>query len=243
MGKIVGGAGSPKSAQPMPGREQKGANQRLCDRFYKDERLIMRRVIWILFFLLLWVTGCNANGTEPTSEETTSDDTPTSVALEAIEPTETVEPIVTTEPTTEPTATAVRPTPTEEPTMASQLEGFTDPVIILKRSGGFAGLEDQWTIYADGTVEGAATTENPLSTEHIAQILADAEAGGFFDLNNQYIDEGHCCDFFNYEVTLNLPDGRSQTITTVEQTPSQPDILAQTILELNFLLFRERIQE
>lgn len=127
--------------------------------------------------------------------------------------------------------------------MTPEPDPFTGPVIILKRSGGFAGLEDQWNIYADGSVEGAPTTENPLSTEHIAKILADAEAGGFFDLNDEYIDENHCCDFFNYEVTLNLPDGRSKTITTVEQTPSQPPILAQTIQELNFLLFRERIQE
>lgn len=195
----------------------------------------MKRITVIIIFLLVWLVGCNAAGTEPTTEEATDNATPTSMALAAVEPTE------TPEPTMEPTA--VRPTPTEEPDMSTELESFTGPVIILKRSGGFAGLEDQWTIYADGTVEGAPTTENPVSTEHIAQILRDADAGGFFELNDNYVDEGHCCDFFNYEVTLNLPDGRSQTITTVEQTPSQPPILAQTIQELNFLLFRERIQE
>ena len=193
-------------------------------------------MILILFFLLPWIVGCNAVGTESTTVGITNDDAPTSVALGAIEPTEATTPI-------EPTKTVVRPTPTEASTMTSDPDSLTGPVIILKRSGGYAGLEDQWAIYADGRVEGSATTENPLSTEHIAEILAEAEGGGFFNLNDQYIDKGHCCDFFNYEVTLNLADGRSHTIITVEQTPSIPPILAQTIQELNFLLFRERIQE
>ena len=189
----------------------------------------------ILFFILFWLTACNAAGTEPTQDEV-SQEAPTEAALEAVEPTATTAPTIA--PTMTPTETAVRPTPTEEPTMIPEPQPFTDPVIILKRSGGFAGLEDQWVIYLDGRVEGTSPTKNPLSTDHIAQILADADAGGFFDLKDQYIDEGHCCDFFNYEVTLTLPDGRSQTITTVEQTPSQPPILAQTILELNMLLFQ-----
>ena len=119
----------------------------------------------------------------------------------------------------------------------------TGPLIIFKRSGGFAGLEDQWIIYADGSVEGGSATEDPLSADHIAQILADAEAGGFFDLKDQYIDVGHCCDFFNYEVTLNLPDGRSHTVTTVEQTPGMPPVLAQLIQELNGLLVSGGIEQ
>lgn len=220
MIKTAGVAGSPKSGQPTPGREPKGAARRLCDRFYKDKRFIMRRITLILLIILLWTTGCSTADTEPT--------------LEAVAPTETAVPTVTTEPT----ATTVPPTPTEEVPATSEPETAVEPVIILKRSGGFAGLEDQWIIYADGRVVGSEAKNNPLSTEHIAQILADAEAGGFFDLKGEYIDEGHCCDFFNYEVTLTLPDGRSKTITTVEQTPSQPEILAQTILELNFLLFQ-----
>ena len=200
----------------------------------------MKQLPLMILFLLLWLAACNAAGTEPTVEEMTSDNVPTTVALEVVVPIET--PIIPTA-TVELTETAVRPTPTEEQVMTSALEAFTGPVIILKRSGGFAGLEDQWTIYADGRVEGAATAENPLATEHITKILAEAEAGGFFNLKNEYIDPGHCCDFFNYEVTLNLADGRSHTIITVEQTPKQPEILAQTILELNFLLFQESTQE
>ncbi len=196
---------------------------------------MMKRFPLMIFFLLLWLVACNVAETEPTAEETANDNTPPTVALEAVVPTET--PIIPTA-TAEPTETAVPPTPTEEQVLTSDLEAFTGPVIILKRSGGFAGLEDQWAIYADGRVEGSNTAQSPLSTEHIAKILADAETGGFFNLKNEYIDPGHCCDFFNYEVTLTLADGRSHTIITVEQTPGQPDILAQTILELNFLLFQ-----
>lgn len=192
-----------------------------------------RLTIVAVFFLLLLATACNTGGLEPASEGAADVATATNTALEGVVPTDTAEP----------TEAAARPTPTEEATMTSEPIASTGPVIILKRSGGFAGLEDQWTIYADGKVEGAPTTESPLSTDQIAQILADAEAGGFFELDNEYIDKNHCCDFFNYEVTINLPDGRSQTVTTVEQTPSMPPVLAEVIQELNFLLFRERIQE
>ena len=187
----------------------------------------MKRLTLIIALFLLLLAGCNAAGNEPTAEETVSEPTPTTGALEEIEPTET--PV--------PTEAPIRPTPTEETTMIP--EASTGPVIIVKRSGGLAGLEDQWTIYADGTVEGAITTENPLSTELIAGIVTKAETGGFFDLEDEYIDDGHCCDFFNYEVTINLADGRSKTITTVEQTPSQPPILTEIINDINFLLFHE----
>ena len=197
----------------------------------------MKRLTIIMLFFLLWTTACGSGEIASTIEPVAGAVTPTNTALEAVQPTGTAAP------TAEPTEAAVRPTPTEEPLMTSESTPFTGPVIILKRSGGFAGLEDEWTIYADGRVEGSPTTEDPLSTEHIAQILTDAETGGFFSLEDEYIDEGHCCDFFNYEVTINLADGRSHTITTMEQTPSMPPVLAQVIQELNFLLFRERIQE
>ena len=187
----------------------------------------------VAILLCVWslLAGCQARTTEPTTTEPASEGMPETVALGVVEPTETIAPTATTEPR----ETAVPPTSTSEPTLIP--EPFTNPVIILKRSGGFAGLEDTYMIYADGRAEGSETNNNPVSTEHLAQILTEAEAGGFFDLKDQYIDTGHCCDFFNYEVTLNLADGRSHTITTIEQTPSMPSIVEQIIQEINVLLF------
>jgi hypothetical protein len=182
----------------------------------------MKRSGMITLILFLLASACNSGQLEPTTATVTANATATETALEAVEPTE------TTVPPTEPIEPAVT---------------TTDPVIIFKRTGGFAGLEDQWIIYADGRVEDGAATAESLSPDQIAQILADAEAGGFFDLKDQYIDQNHCCDFFNYEVTLNLADGRSHTVATVEQTPGMPPVLAQLIQELNELLVSGGIQE
>jgi hypothetical protein len=55
-------------------------------------------------------------------------------------------------------------------------------------------------------------------------------------MKNEYIDKDHCCDFYNYEVTIQAQDGRSNTITTAEQTPSLPPELAQLIQDINNLL-------
>jgi hypothetical protein len=152
----------------------------------------------------------------------------------------------TTEPTAEPTAVPVVPTrvtvPTNTPEPTSELME-NQPVIIYKQSGGFAGIEQEWRIFASGLYEGAPATRRTLPAEKIAQILADARAGGFFELDDSYIDEGHCCDFFNLEVTLVAEDGRSHTVTTMEQTPGMPEILKQTIDAINLLLFFEEAEE
>jgi hypothetical protein len=44
-------------------------------------------------------------------------------------------------------------------------------------------------------------------------------------------------------LTLVAEDGRSHTVTTVEQTPGMPNILKQTIDAINLLLFFEEAEE
>jgi hypothetical protein len=191
----------------------------------------MKRFALTIPFLILLATACNSGQPGPAAETVTANATPTGTALEPVEP------AATTTPTAEPAATALSPAPTEAPTMVPEsITPSSDPLIIFKRSGGFAGLEDQWIIYPDGRVEGGGATQEAIPADQIAQILADAEAGGFFNLKDQYIDVGHCCDFFNYEITISLPDGRSHTVATAEQTPGMPPVLAQLIQELNDLL-------
>jgi hypothetical protein len=198
----------------------------------------MKQLTLLIVLLLLLATACSSSGGEPTTEDMTDRATPTETALEPVEPT------ATTASVGEMTETAAASTPTEESAIVPEsVATMTDPAIIFKRSGGIAGLEDEWIIYADGTVEGGLAAEGSLSTEQITQILADAEANGFFDLKDEYIDKNHCCDFFNYEVTLNLPDGRSHTDITAEQTPGMPPFLAQLIQELNDLVVSGGVEQ
>lgn len=178
----------------------------------------MKRLMMItMLFSCLWLVGCNPAGAEPTAE----------VSDEATVMPETAE---------DPTATAVPATPTEENVSPETADDPNQAVIIFKRTGGFAGREDEWTIYADGHVDGSEGARGPLTTDELDQILAEADNIGFFEMKNEYIDKDHCCDFYNYEVTIQAPDGRSNTITTAEQTPSLPPELAQLIQDINNLL-------
>ncbi len=127
----------------------------------------------------------------------------------------------------EPTSTAAS-TPTVSPNTA----------VVFKRSGGLAGLNEQWTIFTNGRVETNTATQPQLSAEDVSQLLSSLATTGFFELDNTYLPEDTCCDRFLYEITA-VQETTFHSVTTLENTPDMPEALQQSLRLVQNLLFAD----
>ena len=124
----------------------------------------------------------------------------------------------------EPTSTAV-PTPTNAPNTA----------VVFKRSGGLAGLNEQWTVFTNGRIETNTTIEPQLSDEQVSHLLSSLESAGFFELDTTYLPEDTCCERYLYEITA-VQDTTFHSVTTLENTPDMPEALQQSLRLIQNLL-------
>jgi hypothetical protein len=110
-----------------------------------------------------------------------------------------------------------------------------EAIVIYRRSGGFAGVSEQWTIYPDGRITASDGRTGQVTVQQVEQLLSDIEALGFFELDSRYMPANTCCDRFTYEITARRGD-RMHTVTTMDGTPNTPAELQQVITEISRLL-------
>jgi hypothetical protein len=131
--------------------------------------------------------------------------------------------------------TAEPPMPVEPEDTGKGRAAMGDAVIIYRRSGGFAGVHEQWTVCPDGQIVTADGREWQVTPEQVEQLLAEIEALGFFEMNNRYMPLDTCCDRFTYEITVRRGD-TVKTITTIDAAPDTPPELWRVIDEISRLV-------
>lgn len=127
---------------------------------------------------------------------------------------------------------AESPTPIEPEDTDKGRAVMGDAVIIYQRSGGFAGVHEQWTVYPDGRIVATDGREWQVTPEQVEQLLAEIEALGFFEMNSRYMPLNTCCDRFTYEITVHHGD-RVNTVTTIDAAPDAPPELWHVIDEIS----------
>ncbi|MCP4418744.1 MAG: hypothetical protein GY805_19170 [Chloroflexi bacterium] len=108
--------------------------------------------------------------------------------------------------------------------------------VIYKRSGGIAGLNEEWIIFTDGRIQTNTATKPQLSTEQVSQLLNSLETAGFFALDAAYLPEDSCCDRFLYEITA-VNNTAYHSVTTIDFTPDMPEALQQSLHLIQITLF------
>ena len=99
--------------------------------------------------------------------------------------------------------------------------GTENPVIIYTKSGGVVGITFEWNIYADGRVEKNGELVGTVHPAIIANLVLAADKAGFYETDDEYLDNDPCCDLMTY--TLTVTDGRqSHTVTTRDGAPYPP---------------------
>jgi hypothetical protein len=133
-----------------------------------------------------------------------------------------------------PTSTPTRPRPT--PTTPPQVTvDRSEPLIVFNRSGGFAGVDEAWRIYADGRIIDHLGREMQVSPAAVDQLWRDIRDSGFFTFADTYLPKDPCCDRFTYVITVR--DGDSEhTVTTMDQTPNAPSELFDIIQGITVLV-------
>lgn len=110
-----------------------------------------------------------------------------------------------------------------------------DAVIIYQRSGGFAGIHEQWTIYPDGRIMAGDGREWRVTPEQVERLLTEIEALGFFEMEGRYMPLNTCCDRFTYEITVRHGD-TVNTVTTIDAALDAPPELWCVINVINDLV-------
>ena len=145
-------------------------------------------------------------------------------------PAEAPAPTDTPAPSATPAATATTPPKSELPGEA---------VIVYKRSGGIAGLDEIWTIYPDGNVAHAEhyLGEGPerlyqADVAEVAALVDTLETLGFFALTGNYLPLDTCCDRITYDIEARSGDLINHVVT-LDAAPNTPPELWQAIDALN----------
>ncbi|MDX1416142.1 MAG: hypothetical protein R3293_18235 [Candidatus Promineifilaceae bacterium] len=187
----------------------------------------------ICLLLAIVIAGCTANPVTqeeplPSSDESTATVDPVTPAFDTEGETE----METTTPaaTSSPPPTKVQlPTPaaaaTPEPPVDAALTNSEDEVLLVyKRSGGYAGLNEEFTVSGSGRISAKDGREWQVDAHQVDQLLQEIEALGFYDLAPQYKTKDPCCDHITFELTVNSGD-RLHTVSGVSGAPGAPDQL------------------
>ena len=92
-------------------------------------------------------------------------------------------------------------------------------------SGGIAGIDETWSLAADGTVIGPNAQTGRISDADLAALRAAITAAGFFDLDAEYLPDDTCCDRFTYVLSLTVAD-RTNTVTTIDAAEAPQTLFA-----------------
>lgn len=200
----------------------------------------MRLRIVLLTLLAILFTACTGSG-ENEGPDSVSD------AVETLQPTidaaeETLEPAATdvaatVESVITPSALACESLP-EVTTETENDETITVPenaVAVFQKTGGFAGVSEQTVIYADGYIENDKNESLQSSPEVVGTLVSTAEDIGFFDFDGNFVPEGHCCDYFNYSLTVRDCD-QMNTVITADEVPGAPGELTALIQTIETLI-------
>jgi hypothetical protein len=110
-------------------------------------------------------------------------------------------------------------------------------LMVLQRSGGIAGIEEQWVIFVDGRVEGSGGRGKSLNSEELEVLRTIIEVSGFSEMADSYVPLDACCDLFTYSITVNTGDGQSKTVTTIDGSSKQPQELTGVLNVISQVLF------
>ena len=116
------------------------------------------------------------------------------------------------------------------------IDNIGDATIVLHRSGGFAGVDEQWLMYADGQIEGPEGEQQQVEPEQVQAVLEIITTNNFFALDDSYVPLDSCCDRFSYALTVQLHNNQ-KTVRTIDDAPEQPQQLTQVLNAVNALLF------
>lgn len=108
-------------------------------------------------------------------------------------------------------------------------------MLVYKRSGGYAGVDEEYTIHLNGLISTKDEREIWADPDEVDLLLQELEKLGVFEMNPEYLSKDTCCDRFLYELSVYSED-QAVTVRTIDFATNAPDQLwAALKLVQNFL--------
>jgi hypothetical protein len=118
--------------------------------------------------------------------------------------------------------------------VVEQSEPADTTSIVYKRSGGLAGVKDDWTIYSDGRIVDVKGGEKRVSPEQVSEVLRQAEKVGFFAFQPSGPGTNVCNDCFSYSLSITSGE-KNSSLGLVDGQKGVPDeiwLLLQAVQDL-----------
>lgn len=112
-----------------------------------------------------------------------------------------------------------------------------DLVVVYERSGGLAGVSEQWSIYAGGKIVKKNGETITVDAAKVTDLLDAIDAAGFYDIKFSSSIGGlnSCKDCFSYTLTV-TSNGQKNTITTFDGAKGLPDSFWAILKQVNDLV-------
>ena len=85
-------------------------------------------------------------------------------------------------------------------------------VLRYSRRGGFAAVDETWTLYGDGTLEADGSSVRQIPGAVMESLLQEAEASGFFAYRAGLSKGAVCADCFTYSLTICAGDKQNTVV-------------------------------
>jgi len=111
--------------------------------------------------------------------------------------------------------------PVSEPYPGPAPEIPAGVAILYKRSGGLAGISEEWIIYPNGRIVSLQKKEWQVAEAKVTELLTKLETLGFFELKGKFVPVDQCCDRFLYTLFAQRNE-KSNTITVLQGVSNTP---------------------
>ena len=111
--------------------------------------------------------------------------------------------------------------PVSEPYPGPAPEIPAGTAILYRRSGGLAGISEEWVIYPNGRIVSLQKKEWRVTEAKVTELLTKLETLGFFELKGKFVPVDQCCDRFLYTLFAQRNE-KSNTITVLQGVSNTP---------------------
>ena len=136
------------------------------------------------------------------------------------------------------TSTSVTPPSTPSHTEASIDDNPASGIVLLyERSGGIAGIHNEWKAYSDGRLESIDGSIGTLSPKELDGVLEEFHKLNFFDLEMKINPFDSCADCFSYRLLINF-EGQTNEISWNEASTDTPVNFREILTLINTLIMK-----
>jgi len=96
-------------------------------------------------------------------------------------------------------------------------------ILTYTRSGGFAGVSENWTIYADGHMVSQKGEQKQADPDALKQLQEQLQKADFAALSRKTPAPGTCADCFNIELVWNNGNDTFRLSVVPESQDADPD--------------------